>query len=153
MIGRGPRHARVKAEVVAQRLTNVSFKDHQPRNRLGESLGVPDVHLSVLLPRFERLVHPSKLYGIMAAGRPTIFVGDLQGQTAAMLRDCGAGVSVQSGDSRGLAEAILAMRENDAVRRRMGSAAREAFDRLYAMPIALERWHDLLQGLQAKPAR
>src|SRR6185503_11829117 len=112
---------------------------------------VPDVHLSVLLPRFEGLVHPSKLYGIMAAGRPTIFVGDPQGQTAAILKDCGAGVSVASGDSRGLAQAILALRDDEAMRRGMGVAAREAFERLYSMPIALGRWSDLLHRFGATP--
>lgn len=151
IIGRGPRHAAVKRRVSEERLANVSFRDHQPRERLGESLSVPDVHLTVLLPRFEGLVHPSKLYGIMAAGRPAIFIGDPRGQTAAILRDCDAGVSVAPGDVRGLAQAILAMRDDDAARRRMGVAAREAFERLYAMPIALAKWDELLQRLAATP--
>jgi glycosyltransferase involved in cell wall biosynthesis len=153
IIGRGPRHADVRARVSAERLANVSFQDHQPRDRLGESLSVPDVHLSVLLPRFEGLVHPSKLYGIMAAGRPTIFVGDPLGETATILKDCDAGVSVASGDARGLVHAILALRDDGAMRRRMGIAARGAFDRMYAMPIALGRWLQLLQRLAVPPDR
>jgi len=43
------------------------------------------------------------------------------------------------------------MRDDDAARRRMGVAAREAFERLYAMPIALAKWDELLQRLAATP--
>jgi colanic acid biosynthesis glycosyl transferase WcaI len=147
IIGRGPRLEEVRKRVEADALTNVVFHGHQPRDRLAASLSVPDVHLCVLQPRFEGLVHPSKLYGIMAAGRPTLFVGDREGEAAAILADCGAGLSVQSGDSRGLAREIVALRDDAPRRERMGLAAREAFERLYAMPIAFTKWDELLRGL------
>lgn len=147
IIGRGPRLGEVKERVQASGLTNVVFREHQARDRLALSLSVPDVHLSVLQPRFEGLVHPSKLYGIMAAGRPTIFVGDREGQTAEILRDCNAGLTVASGDSHQLARAIARLRDDEPLRQRMGKAAREAFDNLYAMPIAFRKWEELLRGL------
>jgi glycosyltransferase involved in cell wall biosynthesis len=152
VIGRGPRLADVKERVKAAGLANVAFRGHQPRERLAESLSVPDVHLSVLQPRFEGLVHPSKLYGIMAAGRPTLFIGDAKGQTAEILADCGAGVAVACGDANALAREIVALRDDPARSRRMGSAAREAFDRRYAMPIAFGKWEQLLRDLtQPRP--
>jgi len=147
IIGRGPRMEEVKKRARADGLANVVFQDHQARERLSMSLAVPDVHLSVLQPRFEGLVHPSKLYGIMAAGRPTIFVGDAHGQTAAILRDCGAGLTVPTGDAKALARAITTLRGDEAERERMGKAARAAFDRLYAMPMALGKWDELLRDL------
>jgi glycosyltransferase involved in cell wall biosynthesis len=104
MVGRGPRleDTRVKAAG----LPNVRFEEHQPRDLLSDVLAVADVHLSVLRPEFEGLVHPSKLYGIMAAGRPTIFVGSTAGETATMLNDAMCGLAIAIGDGHALAAAI-----------------------------------------------
>ena len=44
------------------------------------SLNVPDVHLISLLPAMESLIVPSKCYGILAAGRPVLFIGDPEGE-------------------------------------------------------------------------
>jgi glycosyltransferase involved in cell wall biosynthesis len=150
IIGRGPRLAEVQARVRDENLSNVRFEPHQDRDALGLSLGVADVHLSVLQPGFEGLVHPSKLYGIMAAGRPTIFVGDTHGETAAILAATRSGVSVRTGDVDGLVAAIVAMRDGDDERSRMGEAARRAFDERFAMPIALRQWRDLIGAVGYK---
>ncbi len=147
VIGRGPRLREVKERAARERLTNIRFEPHQDREALGQSLCVADVHLSVLQPGFEGLVHPSKLYGIMAAGRPTIFVGDANGETASILAATGSGISVRPGDPEGLAAAIRTLRSDAGRRDEMGRAARRAFDERYAMPIALGKWRALLGAL------
>jgi colanic acid biosynthesis glycosyl transferase WcaI len=147
VIGRGPRLQEVKARVEREGIANVRFEPHQDRDMLGQSLGVADVHLSVLQSGFEGLVHPSKLYGIMAAGRPTIFIGDAYGETGSILASTGSGVTVRTGDAAGLAAAIELLRTDGDARARMGSTARQAFDERYAMPIALGRWRSLLASL------
>lgn len=152
IVGRGPRLAEVEAGAARRRLANMIFKPHQDRASLAESLGAADVHLSVLQPRFEGLVHPSKLYGIMAAGRPTIFVGDAKGETASILESAGAGVSVESGNTAALVAAIGRLRDDRPLCARMGTAAREAFDRFYAMPIAFGRWDDVLREVSRRSA-
>jgi hypothetical protein len=101
----------------------------------------------VLQPRFEGLVHPSKLYGIMAAGRPTIFVGDCGGETAAILEACACGLSVAAVIARPCAQRSFSLRADAALRARMGAAAREGFDRLYARDKAFTRWTELLHGI------
>ena len=147
IVGRGPRLEEVRAAAARRQLANVVFRPHQERHSLAESLCVPDVHLAVLQPRFEALVLPSKIYGIMAAGRPTIFVGDPGGETAAIIDRCGAGLSVRTGDATALVDALRRLRNDREMRDRMGRAARHAFDNLYAMPIAFEKWRQLLRGL------
>ena len=42
-----------------------------PREKLGDALAAGDVHLVTLRPRIPGLLVPSKIYGILAAGRPT----------------------------------------------------------------------------------
>jgi hypothetical protein len=61
-------------------------------------LGVGDVHLVSLDPALGGLIVPSKFYGIAAAGRPTIFIGDEHGEIARLLEATGCGFTVPSGD-------------------------------------------------------
>lgn len=150
VIGRGPRLDDLKNMVAARQLNNVRFQPPQARASLRDSLGVADLHLCVLRPEFEGLVVPSKLYGIMAAGRPTIFVGAEDSECADVLRRHQAGVSVKTGDSIGLARAIQNLATDEVRRTVMGSNARKAFEDNYAMSIALKKWEQILEGLQAQ---
>jgi glycosyltransferase involved in cell wall biosynthesis len=74
-IGAGAQRASLEAEATRRGLTNIQFRPPQPRARLAETLAVGDVHLVTLLPGCERLVFPSKLYGVAAVGRPVVFIG------------------------------------------------------------------------------
>ncbi len=146
VIGRGPQVADVQAKARRENLGNVRFEPHQPREALTQTLSAPDVHLSVLRPEDEGLVNPSKLYGIMAAGRPTIFIGDRGGETARILASTKAGVTVETGDATGLAAAILSLRDDAALRHGMGINARKAFEERYSMDRAFSQWDALLSS-------
>jgi glycosyltransferase involved in cell wall biosynthesis len=127
-------------------LSNVRFLPYQPKTCLRESLGACDVHLIVLRPEMEGLVVPSKFYGVAAAGRPMLFVGDPEGEIAGMIRAAGAGVAVATGDVQGLAGVIIRLASDAEAREAMGRRGREAFDRDYARDVALRQWQAVLQG-------
>ena len=95
------------------------FRAYQPRERLAESLAVADLHLVTLKPELEGFIVPSKFYGIAAAGRPTLFVGDTEGEIARVLRAEDCGLSLRAGDARGLARAIAELRADGERRARM----------------------------------
>jgi colanic acid biosynthesis glycosyl transferase WcaI len=144
IVGRGPRHGRVVERVRREGLSNVMFAPHQEREALGHSLCAPDVHLCVLRPEFEGLVVPSKLYGAMAAGRPTIFVGSPDGEVAAILAKAECGFTVRTGDAAGLAQVIRRLRDAPDEGRRLGVRARDVFAREYDLPVAMRRWENVL---------
>ncbi|HUS25379.1 MAG TPA: glycosyltransferase family 4 protein, partial [Candidatus Binatia bacterium] len=89
LIGGGAQFERVR--LAATGLRGWSFLPYQPRARLHESLGAADVHLVTLEPALEGLIVPSKVFGILAAARPCVFIGDPDGEVARLLRrhDCG----------------------------------------------------------------
>lgn len=147
VVGAGPRLAQVRERVAAGNLSNIRFQPLQERESLLQSLNAADIHLSILRPEFEGLVVPSKLYGIMAVGRPAIFVGDPAGETAAILNSAGAGVSVAAGDDEGLARAILRLRDFPAERARLGANARKAFEASYDMRIAFSMWESVFSHI------
>lgn len=113
-IGGGTGLQGLRQEVEQRGLRSVQFRPYQPRERLAQSLSAADVHLVSLRPEIEGFVVPSKYYGIAAAGRPAIFVGDGDGEIARILKRAGAGLTVAEGDGEGLAAAILALADDRA---------------------------------------
>jgi glycosyltransferase involved in cell wall biosynthesis len=148
-IGSGALLGRLKAEVSRRRLAAVRFQPYQPKQRLAESLSAADVHLVSLRPELEGLIVPSKLYGIAAAGRPTLFIGDEEGEVARLLAEHKCGQTVPAGDGPALADAILDLAASPGVCRWMGLRARAAFAADFDKPIALGRWERLLQEVAA----
>jgi len=146
-IGSGYQRPRLEAIVKEKKLKNVRFKPYQPIERLHQSLGVPDVHLISLRPAMEGLVFPSKLYGVLAAGRPSIFVGAHDGDLAEILRSERCGLVVQQGDVEGLIEAIDRLYQMPALRQSMGTLARGLFEKRYDKRLAMQNWGEVLAGL------
>lgn len=145
IVGSGNRSETLRAEVARRGLDNVVFQAYQPRELLGQSLTVPDLHLVSLSPAFEGLVVPSKFYGIAAAGRACVFIGDDDGEIARLLREGECGLTVAEGDGAALAAAILALHADPARCDAMGAGARRLFKARFDMPVALARWEAVLR--------
>jgi glycosyltransferase involved in cell wall biosynthesis len=154
-IGDGAQKTMIEALAVERGLGNLVFKPYQPRERLSHSLGVADVHLVTLRPELEGLVVPSKFYGIAAAGRPTLFIGDPDGEIGTVIREAHCGICVRQGDVAGLASAIVALRDDSALRAQWGRSARRVFEANFDKAIAVGQWRRLLDdaagGTPAQP--
>ncbi len=150
-VGGGAMRGVLERQVSARALANVRFVPYQPTARLADALGVPDVHLVSLKPEFEGLVVPSKIYGIMAAARPSIFIGAADGEVARLLRQHACGTVISAGDPQALAGAILSFARNSEKCSAMGAAARAAFEASYTKLASVRRWDELLSEF-ATPA-
>ena len=147
-IGGGALYRQLKAEIAARGLTSVHFRPYQPRECLAESLSVPDVHLVSLRPELEGLIVPSKYYAIAAVGRPTIFIGDADGEIARILKSEGGGQTIALGDGVGLATLIRTVVANPNLAQEMGRCGRSAFERGFDFPLAVSAWEKVLAVLQ-----
>lgn len=143
-IGDGPQLPEVRAAVEGAGLSNVRFLPAQPRAELAASLAAADAHLVTLRPAFARLVNPSKLAGVLAAGRPALFVGPPDGETARLLAGEDCGRAIAPGDSAVLAAACRELRQQPAVRERLGRNARAAHGRHFNLAGAVARWEEIL---------
>jgi len=139
-IGGGKQYDALRQEVARRAIPGILFKPYQPRERLAESLSAADVHLVSLRPELEGLIVPSKYYGIAAAGRPAIFIGDRDGEIASKIAASGGGVTVPSGDGEALARAILVYAADREGAREAGRAARRSFDADDDLTVAMKRW-------------
>jgi colanic acid biosynthesis glycosyl transferase WcaI len=144
-IGGGAQTGRLREAVRERRYESVLFRPYQSRDRLSESLSAPDVHLISLKPNLEGLIVPSKYYGIAAAGRPAIFVGNPDGELARIIRESKTGFVIRDGDGGGLAEAILKLARDPELAAEQGERARRLFESKYDFAHAITAWQNLIR--------
>ncbi len=102
MIGGGKRFEDLVRAVKLRGLErSFQFRTYQDRAMLPYSLGVADVHWLSLHPRLEGLIVPSKFYGIAAAGRPIVMIGDGDGEIARLVRQHRCGITIKWARARG----------------------------------------------------
>lgn len=125
-IGDGNRRAALEAAVRARGLANVRFLPFQPRDQLRWTYASSDVCLVSLKPGLAGYIVPSKLYPILAAGRPYIAAVEAASEAAALTERHRCGVVVTPGDAAQLAAAITRLADQRAEREAMGARARLA---------------------------
>ncbi|MFV1993658.1 MAG: glycosyltransferase family 4 protein [Acidiferrobacterales bacterium] len=145
-IGGGIQLKKLQLFVVDKMLENVMFQPYQERDQLAESLSVADVHLVSLKPSLEGLIVPSKFYGIIAVGRPAIYLGDQIGEIASIIQEASCGYALDSNDVDGLVESISGLAGDPELCRGMGIEARKLFDERFTKSRALAEWTQLLTG-------
>jgi glycosyltransferase involved in cell wall biosynthesis len=146
-VGNGALHDNLNRDVARLGLTSVRLEPYQPRERLSETLAAADVHIVSLRPELEGLIVPSKFYGVAAAGRPTLFIGDGDGEIARLIARHGCGRTIRVGDGAGLARAIRELAAAPSLCEAMGERARRCFEAAYDKRIAVAQWEALLADL------
>lgn len=148
-VGGGPRRAEIEAFAAEHELSNVEFHGYLPRESLKHSLPAGDVHFMSLEPAQTGVAVPGKLYGILAAGRPVLFVGAERCESADTVRDAEAGLCFEPGDGDGLADAIEALALDRAMGgdrvAEMGRRARAEFLERFEREVCCEQWVELLE--------
>ncbi len=150
--GDGKKKEIVDRFVREHELSHCILAPFQPRESLDASLSCADVHLASLLEGVEGIMVPSKLFGIMAAERPTIFIGHPSSELALVLTENECGIVVRQGNVDGLVGAILALSKDARLCEEMGHNARNALIRSFNRARACEQWRALLESLDGKTA-
>ena len=121
-----------KHEVDRLDLPNVLSLPYQPASRLRFSLSAADVHLVTMGDGLSGVVHPCKLYGALAVGRPVLYVGPDPSPLADVVREHDVGWSVRHGDDARLARLVVELAADRARVAGAGARAMEAARRTYA---------------------
>jgi colanic acid biosynthesis glycosyl transferase WcaI len=131
-VGDGVNKPNLVAQAQALQLSNVSFLPFQPKDRLCESFASADVFIVSLQRGLAGYIVPSKLYGILAAGRPYVAAVEPTCEVAAITNAHQCGLVAEPSNARAMAEAITTLYNDASLRRRCGENARRAsaaFDR------------------------
>ncbi len=153
MIGGGKRYEALRSAVERQGLAGAfRFMPYQPQQALPQSLGVCDAHWVSLNPKLEGLIVPSKFYGIAAAGRPIVMIGDPDGELGRLVTAQSCGFVVKPGDADALVGVLQRLVHEPDTVVQMGARARHLLDARFSRAQTLQRWRQLLDRLdQVQP--
>jgi len=153
MIGGGKRFEELAQAVKRQGLTrSFRFIPYQEQKMLSYSLAAADAHWLSLNPMLEGLIVPSKFYGIAAAGKPIIVIGDKYGEIARLVQQHGCGIVVAPGDAEALVGALRILSNAPETISEMGHRARVMLDGHFTRQQALQRWRGLFDRLDKSSA-
>jgi glycosyltransferase involved in cell wall biosynthesis len=126
-VGEGGQKGQIEEAVRRDGLNNVRLLPYQPMEDLRYSLSAGDVHLVSMGATMVGIVHPSKVYGAMAAARAVLYLGPKRSHVGEMVERFEIGWQVEHGDVAG---AVSALREiatmPEASLRGRGERARQA---------------------------
>ena len=106
-IGGGAGKAAVEARI-AEGMKNLRSLPFQPLESLRLSLGAADLHVVSMGDEVVGIVHPCKIYGAMAVGRPILFFGPDRSHGGEIIHDHDIGWKVPHGDVDAAVKAISA---------------------------------------------
>ena len=147
LIGDGSTRGRVEARLRREDLSNVLLLPYQPRERLSESLGAADLHVVPMRQGVYGTVVPSKVYGILAVGKPIAALAEPESEAARIVRTHRCGWHSPPGDLASLVEMVRVARRSPEQLRVMGLRARAAAEREYARGIQTRKFRGLLEAL------
>jgi colanic acid biosynthesis glycosyl transferase WcaI len=123
----------------AKGLRQVTFEYYCPRENLTQRLSEGDIGLVTQKKGTTGCVVPSKTYGVMAAGRPVLFIGPSDSTPARMIAKHQCGWHIEPGDVDGLVALLQRLTENPKLVWTAGKRAHDAFLRHYDLPHGVGR--------------
>jgi colanic acid biosynthesis glycosyl transferase WcaI len=135
--------ARPALEASAAGIANLRFVDMQPKDRLPEVLAAGDVHVVPLRRGLARASVPSKLYSVLAAGRPVLASVDPGTEVARTIDRAGAGIAVPPEDPDAFCAALGQLLDDPEKARDMGERGRR-FVEGWASPAAVAARYEAL---------
>lgn len=123
LVGEGARRAELEAKAGAKALSNVIFAGQQPRRRIVDFLAASDAVL-VHLRKAELFRHviPSKIFEIMACGRPIIM--GVAGEARGIVEEAASGIAIEPENTDEFLAALGMLRRDKSKRAAMGKSGR-----------------------------
>lgn len=132
--GKGSQGSELAQEIARRGLANVRLAELQPNEALATALCQGDIHLVPQNPEAAAFAVPSKVFNIMAVGRPFVATA-LPGSSLWQLQhESGAFVCVPPDEPPAFAEAVLRLADDQRLRQELGRRGRDFVERNYSKP-------------------
>jgi glycosyltransferase involved in cell wall biosynthesis len=123
-----------------------------PKELLVDSLAMADLGVVAQMPGQERVCYPSKLLGIMAAGRPTLAICPVNCAMARMIREQEIGFVIANGDLAAGRKVLLEAKANPARLQQMGQNASRYLRQHLTLAQATKGYLNLIYSTAQKTA-
>ncbi len=139
--------ARPMLAEAAENLDNLHLVGWQPPELLGEVLAAADLHLVLLREGLGTTSVPSKVYSVLAAGRPVLAAVDRGSEIKRLLADSGGGRTVDPADIDAFCAAVGEMVDDPEGLAEMGRRGREYAEQVPGPQEVAERYLELFDRL------
>jgi len=144
----GQGSARPDLERSAEGLSNVVFGDFQPAERLSEVLATGDIHVVPLRRGLGHVSVPSKVYSILAAGRPVVAAVDPGTEVPRLVQTAQCGVVVEADDPEAFGAAIDSLAGDAELRALLGERARRHVEHEASPGAVAARYAELFERVR-----
>ena len=148
--GNGNQARELVAEIAKRQLNNVRVAELQPNEGLATALAAGDIHLVPQNPQAAAFAVPSKVYNIMAVGRPFVATALPDSTLWRLQKQSGAFLCVPPDEPLSFAEAVLQLADDPHLRAEFGRRGREFVEQHYAKPLILSAFSSRLDALVAE---
>ena len=143
-IGNGAKKNWLSDFVDRYSLKNVKVIPFYPRNRQSDVHTAGDITVVSFIPGMSGISVPSRMYDIMAAGKPIIAITDDESELAMVVREENIGWVITSYQVQDVIDVILSAMKNRTLLLEMGQRARRAAEEKYCFKKIIPRYRDLL---------
>jgi colanic acid biosynthesis glycosyl transferase WcaI len=147
-VGEGAAKSGLMEQARSRHLENILFLPYQPKESLSVSLSAADIHVVPLQSGVAGLIVPSKVYGILAVGRPFIAAIEEDSHPAQIIRQYRCGLRVAPDSPTELKEAIVWAMDHPQELREMGNCGRDAAVMHFDRRISVNKFRTMMNALR-----
>jgi len=142
-IGDGAKRRWLLESIKDRNLKNVIMKPFYPRNRQSDVHNACDIVVISFIPGMAGISVPSRMYNIMAAGKPIIGITDTTSELARVIQEEGIGWVIPSYHAQDVVKVIMAAQKENKELRTMGLHARKAAEEKYSFEKIIPLYRNL----------
>ena len=147
IVGNGVTRSSLEGKARKLELNNVRFMPFQPREELPWLRASSDVQVSLYKSGAANESFPSKIYEIMASGRPLVASSENGSEIETVVNTAQCGICIKPGNARDLAAAILRLRRNPLLWASMGQRGRQYAEANHSKQAAVARYNELFHKI------
>ena len=149
-IGDGTVKSKIEEYVTDNKLNNVTFIPYQDKADLIYSLNAADIHWVVNAKGIKGVSVPSKLYGVMAAGKPVLGVLDEGSEARLIVEECNCGVCIEPGNYKEISRNIEYILNNKELIKSLGRNGRKYLEVNLTKDVSINKYKDTILSLDYK---
>jgi colanic acid biosynthesis glycosyl transferase WcaI len=148
IVGDGARREWLEEQIDQQALKNVRYLPYQPHSVVPQLYASSDVCLVPLRRNTAFDTFPSKIYTIMAAGRPVIASADKNSELTWVVEQTKCGIAIPPSDPHALGATVKKVFEAPEGLLGMGKIGREYVVAHHSPEIVAQQYHELLKSME-----
>jgi glycosyltransferase involved in cell wall biosynthesis len=147
-VGSGAKRPWMESEICKHKLRNVTLVNQRPRSDQANFLNACDIAMASLIPGMAGAGVPSRMYSIMAAGKPLIAIAEEESEMSLVIREEQIGWVVPPDNPQELVDVILKAYSHRETLKIIGERARKAAERKYSRDRIIQNYRSIIKSLR-----